>query len=150
MNLYYNDQYRTETDESVINNLLRKGWRECPTLPVWNPENQHSPIWNPENQHWTVEDFTEDEIINNRKSKYPPVSKLQIKIWLSRNNIDPNQITTIINQVVIDEQQNKEAQIRWAECTTIDRDNELVNVICSILEISSEQLDSQWNDILNI
>ena len=150
MNLYYAYQYRIETDIEVINNLLRKGWVECPALPSWNSDTQHSPSWDSVNHTWNVIDLSNEEILNNRKSKYPPVSKLQIKIWLSRNNIDPNQISTIINQVVTDEQQNKEAQIRWAECTTIDRDNELVNVICAILQISADQLDSQWNDILNI
>ena len=150
MNLYYAYQYRIETDIEVINNLLRKGWVECPALPSWNSDTQHSPSWDSVNHTWNVIDLSNEEILNNRKSKYPPVSKLQIKTWLSRNNIDPNQISTIINQVVTDEQQNKEAQIRWAECTTIDRDNELVNVICAILQISADQLDSQWNDILNI
>lgn len=53
-NLYYGDFFRQENDEIAINNLLRKGWLECPNVPEYNPETQ-TPKWI--NQQWIIIDI---------------------------------------------------------------------------------------------
>lgn len=57
--LTYSNQLRTETDDAVIANLLRKGWVET-TPPDHNDATQHPPTW--VDGQWVAADLTADEI----------------------------------------------------------------------------------------
>lgn len=87
-NLYYDNLFRQEQDETIINTLLRKGWRECPEFPEYDVNTQ-TPRWI--NRQWVIVDLPK-----------PPVPD-EIPLWAFRailriNNLKEN-VETIIDSL---------------------------------------------------
>jgi hypothetical protein len=61
--LIFNNQTRTETDQSVIDNLQRKGWSLIipPIIPEYNPETEKL-IYNNETKQYSVADLSPEEL----------------------------------------------------------------------------------------
>jgi hypothetical protein len=82
--LYYDNLFRQEHDEIVINNLLRKGWAECPTIPEYNSETQ-IPQW--VNHRW---------IIVNIPKRVPN----KIPLWAFRTILRLNNLKNDVDAII--------------------------------------------------
>jgi hypothetical protein len=87
----------------------------------------------------------------------PPVERFfeyaesyQVRAWMIRGGMDPDLVPTIIAQVVPDGPQRKEALMRWDYAVRIPRDFPLVNVIGAAMNLTPEQIDAAWPEILTL
>jgi hypothetical protein len=72
----------------------------------------------------------------------------QVRAWIIRGGMDPDLVPQIIAQVVPDGPQRKEALMRWDYAVRIPRDFPLVDVIGAQMNLTPEQIDAAWPDIL--
>jgi hypothetical protein len=72
----------------------------------------------------------------------------QVRAWMIRGGMDPDLVPAIIAQVVPDGPQRKEALMRWDYAVRIPRDFPLVDVIGAQMNLTPEQIDAAWPDIL--
>ena len=115
MNLYYEDLFRTETDQDQIDTLLRKGWIECPPEPSYDPQTQAPPYWDTINHAWIVKYLTPEQIAELRNSEYPPVTPRQMRIWLQRQNITSADVELQITNMISNPEAREEAMIEWLD-----------------------------------
>jgi hypothetical protein len=87
----------------------------------------------------------------------PPVERVfehaesyQVRAWMIRGGLDPDLVPTIIAQVVPDGPQRKEALMRWDYAVRIPRDFPLTNVIGAAMNLTPEQIDAAWPEILTL
>jgi hypothetical protein len=80
----------------------------------------------------------------------PPVEAYQVRAWMIRGGMDPDLVPAIIAQVVPDGPQRKEALMRWDYAVRIPRDFPLVDVIGEQMNLTPEQIDAAWPDILTL
>lgn len=91
-----------------------------------------------------------DAMANTPKPPLPVAENYQIRAWMIRGNMDPDEVPQIIAQVVPDGPERKEALMRWDYAVRIPRDFPLVDVIGSQMGLSPEQIDAAWNDIITL
>lgn len=70
--LSLNESLRTETDSSVISNLMRKGW-QITEPPSYNSTIQHPPIW--QNGDWVVLNKTLEELAADTRKIWPSTAE---------------------------------------------------------------------------
>ena len=99
---------------------------------------------------WDIIDKTQAEIAAERLSLYPPAESYQVRAWMIRGGLDPDLVPQIIAQVVPDGPQRKEALMRWDYAVRIPRDFPLVNVIGAAMNLTPEQIDAAWPEILTL
>jgi hypothetical protein len=83
----------------------------------------------------------------------PPAESYQVEAWMIRGGLDPDIVTQIIARVVPEVVQQgqinrKEALSRWRKASRVPRDFPLVNVIGAQMNLTPEQIDAAWPDIL--
>jgi hypothetical protein len=107
-------------------------------------------IWHEDRveRDWDIIDKTRAEIAAERLSLYLPAESYQVRAWMIRGGLDPDLVPTIIAQVVPDGPQRKEALMRWDYAVRIPRDFPLVDVIGAQMNLTPEQIDAAWPDIL--
>ncbi len=89
------------------------------------------------------------EVWDNRPPEpLPDAENYQIRAWMIRGDLDPDVVPQIISQVITDEKEKKEALMRWDYAVRIPRNFPLVNIIGSQMNLSPEQINSAWPDIL--
>lgn len=93
---------------------------------------------------------TNRKIAIQREFLFPRAKSYQIRAWLIRNGIDLNSIVSIINNITQEGAERDEAIMRWEYAIDIPRDFPLVNLIGNQLNLSSEEIDSEWENILKI
>jgi hypothetical protein len=147
MQLYYQDQLRSETDSDVISNLTRKGWTECPAQPSYDGATQNI-AWDTANHDWVVTDKGADEIAADRRAQFPDCSPRQMRTWMVTQNIDLDSIPGVIDQIITDPVQNKIAKVAWEFSIAIERDNSFTVAIGNALGYTTAQMDAAWADIL--
>ena len=150
MNLYYEDLFRTETDQDQIDTLLRKGWIECPPEPSYDPQTQAPPYWDTINHAWIVKYLTPEQIAELRNSEYPPVTPRQMRIWLQRQNITSADVELQITNMISNPEAREEAMIEWEYSVAIYRDNPLTVALANAFGYTQASLDAQWADITKI
>ena len=79
---------------------------------------------------------------------YLPAENCQVRAWMIRGGMDPDLVPQIIAQVVPDGPERKEALMRWDYAVRIPRDFPLTNVIGAQMNLTPEQIDAAWPDIL--
>jgi hypothetical protein len=84
------------------------------------------------------------------KEKPPPAESYQVRAWMIRGGMDPDLVPAIITQVVPDGPQRKEALMRWDYAVRIPRDFPLVDVIGAAMNLTPEQIDAAWPEILTL
>jgi hypothetical protein len=99
---------------------------------------------------WNIIDKTQAEIAAERPSLYPSAENYQVRAWMIRGGLDPDLVPQIIAQVVPDGPQRKEALMRWDYAVRIPRDFPLVDVIGAQMNLTPEQIDAAWPDILTL
>ncbi len=67
-----------------------------------------------------------------------------------RGGMDLDRVPAIIAQVVPDGPQRKEALMRWDYAVRIPRDFPLVDVIGAQMNLTPEQIDAAWPEILTL
>jgi hypothetical protein len=97
---------------------------------------------------WNIIDKTQTEITAERLTLYPSAEAYQVRAWMIRGGMDPDLVPQIIAQVVPDGPQRKEALMRWDYAVRIPRDFPLVDVIGEQMNLTPEQIDAAWPDIL--
>ena len=85
---------------------------------------------------------------NRPPEPLPDAENYQIRAWMIRGDLDPDVVPQIISQVITDEKEKKEALMRWDYAVRIPRNFPLVNIIGSQMDLSPEQINSAWPDIL--
>ena len=85
---------------------------------------------------------------NRPPEPLPDAENYQIRAWMIRGDLDPDVVPQIISQVITDEKEKKEALMRWDYAVRIPRNFPLVNIIGSQMNLSPEQINSAWPDIL--
>jgi hypothetical protein len=80
----------------------------------------------------------------------PPAEAYQVRAWMIRGGLDPDLVPAIIAQVVPDGPQRKEALMRWDYAVRVPRDFPLVDVIGAQMNLTPEQIDAAWPDILSL
>jgi len=80
----------------------------------------------------------------------PPAEAYQVRAWMIRGGMDPDLVPAIIAQVVPDGPQRKEALMRWDYAVRIPRDFPLVDVIGAQMNLTPQQIDAAWPDILDL
>ena len=85
---------------------------------------------------------------NRPPEPLPDAENYQIRAWMIRGDLDPDVVPQIISQVITDEKEKKEALMRWDCAVRIPRNFPLVNIIGSQMDLSPEQINSAWPDIL--
>jgi hypothetical protein len=81
---------------------------------------------------------------------YPSAESYQVRAWMIRGGLDPDLVPQIIAQVVPDGPQRKEALMRWDYAVRIPRDFPLVDVIGAAMNLTPEQIDAAWPEILTL
>jgi hypothetical protein len=99
---------------------------------------------------WDIIDKTQAEIAAERLTLYPSAESYQVRAWMIRGGLDPDLVPTIIAQVVPDGPQRKEALMRWDYAVRIPRDFPLTNVIGAAMNLTPEQIDAAWPEILTL
>jgi hypothetical protein len=80
----------------------------------------------------------------------PDAENYQVRAWMIRGGKDPEIVPQIIKQVITDAIEQKEALMRWDYAVKIPRDFPLVDIIGSEMNLTPEQIDIAWNDILKL
>jgi hypothetical protein len=80
----------------------------------------------------------------------PPAESYQVRAWMIRGGMDPDLVPQIIAQVVPDGPQRKEALMRWDYAVRIPRDFPLVDVIGAQMNLTPQQIDAAWPEILTL
>lgn len=144
MTLTYETQVRREDDTEVIANLLRKGWIENEP-PSHDPATQQAPTW--DGVQWTIASLSAEEIAAQLAAQYPPATKLQARVWLIRNGIDPANVPAIIEDSFPPGPERLEALERWHSAEKIPFDHPLVGVIAASLNLDPAAI---WAEVLAI
>ena len=89
----------------------------------------------------------------DRLTLYPSAESYQVEAWMIRGGLDPDLVPQIIAQVVPEVVppggiNRKEALSRWRKATRIPRDFPLVDVIGAQMNLTPQQIDAAWPDIL--
>jgi len=145
------EPYFQRVPEAQLANALNSiGWQQCPPEPEHDAATQHPPTWDRVNANWILRDKTQAEIAAERLTLYPSAESYQVRAWMIRGGMDPDLVPTIIAQVVPDGPQRKEALMRWDYAVRIPRDFPLVNVIGAAMNLTPEQIDAAWPEILTL
>jgi hypothetical protein len=99
---------------------------------------------------WEILPLTSEDLIAQRRMVYPSAESYQVRAWMIRGGLDPDLVPTIIAQVVPDGPQRKEALMRWDYAVRIPRDFPLVDVIGAQMNLTPEQIDAAWPEILTL
>jgi hypothetical protein len=123
-------------------------------MPVITAEKKVQPklVWHEDRveRDWNIIDKTQTEITAERLTLYPPAEAYQVRAWMIRGGMDPDLVPAIIAQVVPDGPQRKEALMRWDYAVRIPRDFPLVDVIGAAMNLTPEQIDAAWPEILTL
>jgi len=114
-------------------------------------------IWHEDRveRDWDIIDKTADEVAAERLTLYPSAESYQVEAWMIRGGLDPDLVPQIIEQVVPEVVppggiNRKEALSRWRKATRVPRDFPLVNVIGAAMNLTPEQIDAAWPEILTL
>lgn len=91
-----------------------------------------------------------DNIENAPKPPLQPAENYQVRAWMIRGGMNPSQVPQIINQVVAEGSEREEALMRWDYAVKIPRDFPLVDIIGAEMNLTPEQIDIAWSDILKL
>lgn len=80
----------------------------------------------------------------------PDAENYQIRAWMIRNDLDPDAVPQMISQLITDAKEQKEALMRWDYAVRIPRNFPLVNAIGAQMNLTPEQIDAAWPDILSL
>jgi hypothetical protein len=86
----------------------------------------------------------------DREPAMEAADNYQVRAWMIRGGMDPDLVPQIIAQVVPDGPQRKEALMRWDYAVRIPRDFPLVDVIGAQMNLTPEQIDAAWPEILTL
>jgi hypothetical protein len=69
MTLKYDNQIRTETDQGVIDTLVRKGWTVLPEKPIAPSYNRDTEkiVYDEQTNSWTIVPLDENELLNRQQ-----------------------------------------------------------------------------------
>ena len=127
MNLTLNGQLRTESDQSIINNLLRKGWIEN-NPPAYNNLTQTA---NFVGGVWVISDLPK-EVPN------------EIPLWAFRSILTlmgyAQNVADLIDS--LPEPQKAVAKIQYEYGNFIVRDHALISTLGSQLGLTNDQIDN--------
>jgi hypothetical protein len=126
MNLSLNSQLRTESDQAIIQTLLRKGWVEA-AQPAFNPQT-HSASW--VNGAWVV-------------SEIVPEVPAEVPLWAFRAILTVSGIAQNVDAMLdaLDEPQKTIAKTQWVYGNFIVRSHPLIVALGSQLGMTSTQID---------
>ena len=94
-------------------------------------------------RQWTIVDLSAEEIA----AQYPSATKLQARVWLIRNGIDPANVPAIIEGNFPPGAERLEALERWNSAATIPFNHPLVAVIAASLNLDPAAI---WSQVLAI
>ena len=128
--LFYEDVYRQESNQELVDILLRKGWSECPAAPVIDPVTQ-TVHWNNDIKQWIT------EII-------PKNIPTEIPLWAFRNVLRINNLKTNVENFInaLPEPQKSLVLDQYEYGNVIVRTHPLVQSLGNQLGLSSDDIDN--------
>ena len=126
MNLSFNGQLRTESDESVIAALLRKGWIE--TNPPEFDSSTHQASW--VDGDWVI-------------SVIPKEVPTEVPLWAFRAMLAVSGIAAQVDGLIValPEPQRTVASTQWVYGNFIVRNHPMIEALGSQLGLTADQID---------